>query len=104
MNSWIVHPDRFSRAYHVAYTSPTGLAYSRPVNTLAEAEVILQQSIAWGELWHLYREWQTFTEAKEQRFGQYLCNKMNWTNAKLFYANSVSLKDDFSKYDVIVTY
>lgn len=104
MNSWIVHPDRFSRAYHVAYVDSKGLAYSRPVNTLAEAEVMLQQTIELGELWFLYREWQTSAEGKEQRFGQYLCNKMNWTNPKLFYAYSVSLKDDFSKYDVIVTY
>jgi len=67
---YLVHPDRFSRAYHVAYVSPTGLAYSRPINTLAEAETMLQQSIAWGELWHLNREWQTSAEGKEQRFGQ----------------------------------
>ena len=107
MNSWVVHPDRFSRAYHVAYVSPTGLAYSPPVNTLAEAETILrmlQQTIAYSELLAIDKDWQTSAEGKEQRFGQYLCNKKNWTNSKLFYAVSVHPNDDFLEYDIIVIY
>jgi len=104
MNAWIMHPDRFSRAYHVAYVSPTGLAYSPPVNTLAEAETMLQQTVAYSELLAIYKDWLTSVEGKDQRFGQYLCNKKNWTNSQLYYAYPVHPNDDFVKYNVIVIY
>ncbi len=104
-NAWIVYPEWHTRprgAYRVAYATPTGVTLSEPLATLEDAQKLLGQSISYDELENTYQEW--LMDKTQQRFGQFLCNKMNWTNAKLFYANSIYLATDLSQYGVKVIF
>lgn len=63
----------------------------------------MKTQIRFTELEAIYRRWQG-KEGIGQRFGQFLCNVMQWHNPGLFYADWFYLTSDFSLYGIEVIY